>query len=245
MISILMPFYNRYDLVMRRMLEIHTNIHHPADMEIVLINNGSRPGSIEEGNIFYWQKMVGWFPVKYLKWETNVGFGGAFNRAIPKSEGDILILLSDDVIIKGNFIPQIESILNQDLTALVGGETIYWAAGWNQFDVAGKPVVITYANGWLLACRRSTWEESGGFDPQYYPYDYEDMDLSMRWHEMGYPIIPLNSQYVSHIGGATIGAIDSDRMATTEKHRQLFISKWYEKLLMLSDSEVKSGADDK
>lgn len=216
---------------MRRMLEIHQNIHHPnTNIEILMVNNGSDPKKIEEGHFYYWQKMVNWFSVRYLSWEENVGFGGAMNRGASKANGDRLCFLSDDVKIRGDFLVHIDNILDEDPTALIGGEVVWWPGGWNEFEIKGKKIVVPYANGWLLACSKKSWIESGGFDPRYYPYDYEDMDLSTRWHEMGYNIIALNSPLVQHIGGATISGIDSDRAKKTEQHRQLYIAKWYDRL---------------
>jgi GT2 family glycosyltransferase len=253
MISIIVPFYNRQDMVMRRMLEFHQHFHTgtdqqkhiflPEDVEILLMNNGSDPSKIEEGNIYYWQKLVNWFPVRYHKWEKNIGFGGVMNRGASKAAGEILIFFSDDVIVKGNFLPKILDLLGKDPTALIGGEVIWWPAGWNQFMIDDKEIVVPYANGWFLACRKETWEESGGFDPQYYPYDFEDVDLSTRWHEMGYNIVALNSQLISHIGGATISGFDPDRAAKTQQHRQLYIMKWYEKLPNLNTQLEKPRYD--
>lgn len=246
MISIIIPFYQRYDLIMRRMLEIHTHIHHPNnDIEILMVNNGSDPAKVEEGNIYYWQKMVGWFSVRYLTWEKNVGFGGAMNRGAEAANGDNLIFLSDDVRISGDFLPLIVNKLNDDPTSLVGGEMVWWPAGWNEFEVDGKPVVVPYLNGWLLACRKEVWKESGGFDPIYYPYDYEDVDLSTRWHEMGYNLVALNTPLLSHIGGATISTLDANRVARTQQHRQKYIMKWNEKLLDISArmEKKKDGRD--
>ena len=246
MISIVIPFYNRYDLIMGRMLDLHTHIHRDhSQIEILMVNNGSAPEKIPEGNIFYWQKMVNWYTVRYLRWEKNVGFGGAMNRGAEKAEGDILILLSDDVKVKGDFLTPIEAILKDDPTALIGGETVWWAAGWNEFEVQGKKIVVPYANGWVLACRKDTWIESGGFDPRYYPYDYEDLDLSTRWHEMAYNIKALDTPLLSHMGGATISTLDSNRMAITQQHRQLYIEKWYERLPELGKRlESKDGRND-
>lgn len=232
MISIIIPFYNRYDLIMKRMMEIHSYIHHPNDeIEILMVNNGSDPKKIEEGNIYYWQKMVGWFSVRYLKWETNIGFGGAMNRGVNMAKGDTVVLLSDDVMISGDFIPKVQKLLEQDPMFLVGGEIVWWPGGWNEFEINGQKVVVPYANGWFLACKKELWKISRGFDPLFSPYDYEDMDLSTRWHEMECPLVSMNSPYLRHIGGATISAIDPDRMKHTEQQRQKYIAKWADKLV--------------
>ena len=82
----------------------------------------------------------------------------------------------------------------------------------------------------MLACAKETWKESGGFDPIYYPYDYEDVDLSTRWIEMGYNIKELGGRLLHHIGGATISNLDNNRMENTQQHRQKFIAKWHDKL---------------
>jgi GT2 family glycosyltransferase len=157
------------------------------------------------------------------------------NRAAEKAKGDTLIFLSDDVKISGNFLPLIWKILEEDPTALVGGEVVWWPGGWNEFEIEGKKVVVPYANGWLLACKKSTWVESGGFDPIYEKFDYEDLDLSTRWHEMGYNIKAINSPMVRHIGGATISNVGREQI--TQQHRQIYIAKWYDRLLKLNLGE--------
>jgi GT2 family glycosyltransferase len=235
MISVILLFYNRTDMMMKRMVEIHQHIHHPnKDIEILLVNNGSDPSKIEKGQIYYWQKMVNWFTVRYIEWETNVGFGGGMNRGASKAEGDYIILLSDDVRIGGDFITPIKEILDQEPNTLVGGEVIWWPGGWNEFEVHRKKVVVPYANGWLLATSKPAWKESGGFDPIYDKFDYEDMDLSTRWHEMNYPIKSLNSPVVSHIGGATINQTNPDREQHTQLNRLKYIEKWCDRLLSLN-----------
>jgi GT2 family glycosyltransferase len=244
MITVVLLFFNRFDLVMRRMLEIHQFIHHPNPMiEILLVNNGSDPDKIDERSVYYWQKMVNWFSVRYLKWEKNVGFGGGMNRGAEQAKGDYIIFLSDDVKIRGDFITPMVEMLNQDPTALVGGETVWWPGGWNEFEVQGKKIVVPYANGWLLGCSKQTWVESGGFDPIYEKFDYEDVDLSTRWHEMGYNVKGLNSPFVQHIGGATISGIETDRGKITQQHRQLYIAKWCDKLLDIGHKKGMVGIE--
>ena len=119
-----------------------------------------------------------------------------------------LVFFSDDVLISGDFVTQIVTKMEKNSRMLLGGEIIDYPAGWNEFEISdGRNIYITYCNGWLLSATKSAWEESGGFDPIYKPFDVEDVDLSTRFSEMGYNLSALNSKYLHHIGGATIGSL--------------------------------------
>ena len=50
--------------------------------------------------------------------------------------------------------------------------------------------------------------------------------MSTRFSEMGYNLSALNSRYLHHIGGATIGSLGVDRTKYTKEHRELYINKW-------------------
>ena len=84
-----------------------------------------------------------------------------------------------------------------------------------------------------MACSKVIWEESGGFDSLFLPYDFEDVDISTRWIEMGYNIKAISRSYVSHIGGATIGGIDPNRYKHTEMQRLKYIAKWEDRFPQL------------
>ena len=153
------------------------------------------------------------------------------NAGAKHAEGDLLIFFSDDVIISGDFVTQIAQKFDKDDRMLLGGERIDYPAGWNEFELGdGRNIYITYCNGWLLSCDKSAWEESGGFDPIYYPFDVEDVDISTRFSEMGYNLEALNSRYLHHMGGATIYSLGLDRSKYTKEHRELYIDKWKGKL---------------
>jgi GT2 family glycosyltransferase len=134
----------------------------------------------------------------------------------------VLVLLSNDVIIDGDFIEPLLTAIGESKTeVLCSPRIIDWEAGWNQFP---PDVVIPYAEGWLLAMKTNTFAALGGFDSRYSPCDYEDMDLSYTAVSAGMKLkqIPLP---VQHIGAATVG-YTPERRAITESHRRIFAKKW-------------------
>lgn len=226
--SIIMPFFNRWDLSHARLSELYKYIP-PYDVEIILVDDASADKDVD-GGVAFWQKSVAKHVIRYIKLEKNLGFGGAMNAGAAKAKGDFLILLSNDVVISGDFVTEIVTRLIKDNSLLIGGEVIYGPAGWNEFEFDRKRTIVPYANGWLLACTKELWNAVGGFDPRWGRFDYEDVDLSLSATRLGYNLSALNSSFVKHIGGATVNAIAPDRYERTKRNREIFIDKWQEYL---------------
>jgi GT2 family glycosyltransferase len=162
-------------------------------------------------------------------------------------DAELLIFLSNDVSVTGNFVAQMQRKVTENPNSLIGGEVIYWPGGWNEFTVEGKKFVVPYANGWLLACTAGVWKTIGGFDPIYSPYDYEDIDLSTSAIANGYAIIGLNSEYVRHAHqGSTISTTGKgqNRLEHTKQNRLKYEEKWLGKLdsIMVENSDGRSGS---
>ena len=222
MISIIMPFYNRWDLTHQRMMDLYKWIN--EEVEIVLVNDASTDMEIK-GGVAFWQKNSPRHTVKYKENKENLGFGGAMNAGADVASGNILVFLSNDVQIAGDFITQIKAILKQNDKTLVGGRIVYWEAGWNEFEHKGKKFIVPYCEGWLLACTREVWDNLGGFDPLYGKYAVEDIDISTTAISLGYELKGLDNPHLSHIGGAT-AKYDEHRMNYTIQNKEKYIEKW-------------------
>jgi len=220
-------FFGRYELVHKRLQEFWQYIPR-ENLEIIVINDASPGDRDYEGNIAWWQKQVdNPHTIRYHANKENLGFGESMNLGAKHANGDLLVFFSNDVIISGDFVTQIVTLMDKDNRILLGGQIIDYPAGWNEFVIDNAyNIYITYCNGWLLSCTKSAWEESGGFDPIYGKFDYEDVDISTRFSEMGYNLCSLDSLYLHHIGGATISSMGLNRQNYTEKHRELYINKW-------------------
>ena len=168
-ISIIVPFYNAWHHTHQVLMDLYKT--NQGRYEIILVNDASTEPDVHKG--LKWWRDLGAVDFKVANREQNGGFGEAMNYGVEKSSGDIVILLSNDVRILSTTYDlgkEIKSVLDLQPESLVGGQIVDWEAGWNQFG----DLVIPYLYGWLIACKRKVWDELGGFDPIYKPYDYEE-----------------------------------------------------------------------
>jgi len=227
--SIIIPFYNNWELTHSRLMELYNYTDSNA-CEIILVNDASTDDEIDRG-VAWWQKQIGKDrTIRYLKNKENLGFGGSMNRGASKAHGDIVVLLSNDVKISGVFLGEVR-ILLENTKSLVGGEYLGRFTGWNKID----GVICPYLNGWFLASKKEDWDLVGGFDPNFGKFDAEDIDLSLRYLQAGYNLIQITQSKVHHVGGQTVNKYHPDREAQTKRNIAYLNKKWSGKLDFLKD----------
>lgn len=229
-VSVIIPMYNRWDLVHNRLMELRTYLPISLDCEIVVVDDCSPELDCITGLSWWKSNNVALHPIVTYRNKENLGFGRTCNNGSKLAKGDILVFLSSDVIIKGNFVDPILATIAEDERVLIGGRLVYWPGGWNEFDINGKKTVVPYAEGWLLASTSSVWKELEGFDKRYGRFDYEDVDLSMNAQVKGIRLKGLDLPFVTHMGGATISTLSVSRIEHTKHNRDVFIEKWKETL---------------
>lgn len=217
--SIILPFYNRWDLTLKSLKDLYD--HTPENSEVILVNDASTDSKIA-GGIGFWQQKVFKERLRYVRNETNLGFGGSHNRGATFAKGDILVFLSNDVLIYSPFVQEIEQIIDENPNVLIGGEIIDFPSGWNDID----DVYIPYCNGWLIACTKDVWSMIGGWDSLYSKMDYEDIDVSLTALSLGIELRALKKSKLKHLGGQTIASLGIDRQAATLVNREKFREKW-------------------
>ena len=228
-VSIILPYFNMWQLTHARMMELFK--HAPLDTEIVMVNDASTDSDCRTG-AGWWQQRAGRHEIKYVENKENLGFGGSHNVGASVATGDILCFLSNDVVVRTNFIDNMVGALVETPYSLLGGEIIYYPGGWNEFEFENKKMVVPYCNGWLLACTREVWDNLGGFDVETFgKFDFEDIDLSMNALSHGYDLLSLNlpKHQLHHLSGVTIRSLNIDRMNITKINREKFIAKWKSK----------------
>jgi N-acetylglucosaminyl-diphospho-decaprenol L-rhamnosyltransferase len=77
-----------------------------------------------------------------------------------------------------------------------------------------QPAMVEQPAGALLMVRRDVWEKLGGFDEQFYPVWFEDVDFCRRAVDAGYQIAYMPSVTARHEGGHSVGRILEGRRAT-------------------------------
>ena len=216
-VSIITPVWNKAQLTQDFLNRHWLLFRDRTDTEIIIIDNGSTDNTAQVLN----QAKSRWGDrLQIVTNQENKGFPAANNQGAKIARGDILIFISNDVTTNGDYITIIATALGQAPKALVGAELLDLDTGWNKFN--GRP--IPYLTGWCVACTCKTFEALGGWDEQYTPCDYEDLDLSYTANQQGRKLIPLILP-LHHMSGMS-GTQLPDRYAMTERHRRLFAEKW-------------------
>lgn len=187
--------------------------------QLIVVDNGSRDGTprlldhqrTRYGDLLY-----------VIRNSANRGFGPANNQGVAATDAELLILMNNDVEIKGNFIRPVVEHLETHSKVVVCGRLVDWDGYWNSFN--GRSSVVTYAEGWFLALARHVWDLLGGFDERYVPCDYEDMDLSMTAHSLNIPLEQIKLPLHHKFGTSTRQL--GNREKITQEHRKLFMEKW-------------------
>jgi GT2 family glycosyltransferase len=222
-VSIILPFYNHWEMTHQRLAEIYRHVSEPV--EIVLVNDCSTEPDCKSG-IAWWQKSIQRHTIKYVWNKENLGFGGSHNRGFKASSGDIVIFLSNDVMINCDFVQTINGIIKENRDVIIGGRIVYWDSGWNTLILKGRETIIPYPEGWLIATTRELWDRIGGFDMAYGKFDAEDIDIGAWAIYNNIKIIPLNLPGLKHLSGRTIYEMYPNRMDYTKVNIEILKTKW-------------------
>ncbi len=215
-ISIILTVFNKSALVNGFFLQKAVQI---LPHEFIIVDNGSRKAT--KGVLDYLAQMVDNIRVVYN--DSNLGFGVANNIGAIHAHGEILVFTQPDVQLKGD----ITTLLSENVVdGKLYGHVLYdHDTGWNVFRKDGQKVTVPYLAGYFLACTMNTWEELGGFDPIYWPADFEDVDLSYTATQKGIELVTLPFT-ISHPNFGSTWAQFDDRVGYTIKNRTKFMDKW-------------------
>ena len=219
--SIIIPFFNRFDLTHKRLAELYQFA--PESCEVVLVNDAST--DLVDSQVGWWKQNAR-HTIRYRKNKVNLGFGGAHNAGSKVARGDILIFLSNDVNIYGDFITPIQEAIEVNNNVLVGARMIDFNSGWNTAVMNdGQSHTFPYLEGWLVACHRDIFIQLGGWDDRY-KIDYEDMDLSTTAKYLGFGLVQLNLPVEHKHLGSTIETVYRNRLEMTNLSKAMFFAKW-------------------
>ena len=219
LVSVVVSVWNRVELTAQFLSQVWPWIE-KHNAELVVVNDGSTDQTPKM--LSRWGLMRPAHQLRVVHHAKNQGFGPSYNRGVEEATGPYLILINNDVEIRGNFIKKIRAHLNSRPDILVCGRLVDWESGWNTFN--SGTFTVPYAEGWLLGCHRDTWNLLGGFDERYVPCDFEDVDFSMIAKQKEVDIVELDLPLI-HRAGSTTRQL-GDREAITRKHRKLFMKKW-------------------
>lgn len=199
-LSIVIPTYNRRDLVFKCLTSIYANTD-LSNVEIIVVSNGCGDRTVE--HLQY--HMPG---VHILHWHQPLGYPKAVNMGMSAATGDYVVLLNNDTELFGK--DWVEQLLKPFSTNPKTGIT-----GLIKRYQGGKPWVLFFC----AAIKREVINKIGLLDETFTPGCGEDIDYCIRAFNAGYdivqvPEIELNNIAgtnqmagpfpINHIGGATV-----------------------------------------
>lgn len=226
-LSVIVVSYNTRD-VLRRCLQHLRQCAAGLSLEILVVDNGSRDGSVE--------MLEGEHPeARVIRSEVNLGFGAANNRAMRLARGRYIVLLNSDAFLRpGALRGAIEHMDREPEVGLGGGRLIGDEDSWqpsarafpsllNDFLILsglasrfphsrffGRPdrtwadpmeaTEVDWVPGAFSIIRTEVLAQTGFFDEAFFLY-YEEVDLCRRIKALGYKVRYWPDVVIVHLGG--------------------------------------------
>lgn len=217
-VTIVIPNYKGKEYLLPCVRSLYENDH--MQKKILIVDNASADGSIEEVQKFYPE-------IDCILLDKNYGFCRAVNIGIEKADTPYVILLNNDTVIKKDFVKylieaikkdsrlfSVESKMIQyhDQTKIDSAGTYYNALGWAYAYGKDKDAgaynryrKIFAACGGASIYRKEVFETIGMFDEKHFAY-LEDVDIGYRAKIFGFENAYEPKAQVIHVGSAASGA---------------------------------------
>lgn len=217
-VTVIIPNWNGKKYLRSCLQSLHENAE--FELDIIVVDNGSVDGSIEDAKEYYPD-------VKYILLDKNYGFSKAVNEGIKSAKAPYILLLNNDTKIKKGFIKNLLNTIKSDEKIFSveakmiqynrpekvdSAGTFYNALGWAFARGNGKSSskynkrCETFAScAGAALYRKQMLEELGLFDEKFFAY-LEDIDIGYRAKLHGYRNVYEPKAVVYHVGSASSGA---------------------------------------
>ena len=241
LVSIVLPTRNRKEDLIKLINSIKANTY--KNVEIIIEDIDSTDGSKEA--------IEELFPdVIFMENKLNIGPAKAMNNCIKKSKGEFILRLDNDIIIEKDVIENLINVLESDgkigatsclyfytedpdvlrgteikINLFTGKTKIFNKDKKYHGEFEGKLLDSFAASGCILLARRSTYEEVGLYDEDYF-FAYDDVDWCSRVRKAGYKVTILGSAKIYHRRSTGIGEKDDPfRVYLTNRDHMVFMKK--------------------
>jgi GT2 family glycosyltransferase len=198
--SLVIPTFNRCDALLETLTAL-ARMDYPADRwEAIIVDDGSTDRT--ETSVREWIENTG-APIRYIK-QLNAGPAAARNCGAAAAEGEALIFIDNDIIVKPDFVRAHLQTLSSNPGCWVVGRIVHppelratpfgryrddvWEAFNNSHaeDRVSETAGMTAANFSLPAL---DFGRLGGFDEDFTIASSEDWDLGMRARQVGIRVL--------------------------------------------------------
>lgn len=231
--------YNTLDLTRACISSIRTTCL-DGTYELVVVDNCSTDGSVE------WLEAQS--DVHLIKNSENLGFPGGCNVGIKAAnpKNDIMFLNSDTIVMANSMYTLRMGLYSETEIGLSGscsnngGRYQSLSFTFDEFDdyinyskhnnipLRGQLEYMTFLSGFAMLAKRSALEEVGYFDEDFFPGNFEDNDLSIRFAYKGYKSVCCWNSFIYHFGGMSFisAGIDDKYNNLIYANLEKFKAKW-------------------
>ncbi|MDR2685543.1 MAG: glycosyltransferase [Rickettsiales bacterium] len=239
-VSIIMPVYNQYKYTRACLYSIlaHTK---DTNYEVIIAddNSSDRTKNISE----YIENII------HVQNKKNLGFIKNCNNAAKYAKGDYIMLVNNDMIMIEGWLSSLVKTIDADqLIGAVGskilnvsgsvqecGGIVYqncdiwnFGYGWKRNSDEVKYVKeVDYISGCALMVRRDLWTRLNGFDEEFCPAYFEDVDFAFRVRKSGFKVVVQPKSEVFHFNNISY---NNNSKILINNNREKFIKKWTNEL---------------
>jgi GT2 family glycosyltransferase len=226
LVSVIVLNYNGLAFLTRCIETLKATQYEP--LEIIVIDNASKDGSLEQVRQHFPE-------ITTIAFDTNWGYAGAYNRAVPSANGEFVVFLNFDVEVDPDWLTQSMKLFENDarlaacqpkLRALQDRKRFEYAGASGGFlDRYGYPFTrgrvfdtlemdtgqyddareCFWATGAALIVRKSAFQEVDGLDEIFFLH-MEEIDFCWRLHLEGWKVCVAPQGVVYHYSGASLSS---------------------------------------
>lgn len=235
-LSVIVVAHNQFALTLTALSSLRAN--YPGDIELILVDSGSTD---ETRHIKRYVRGA-----TCLRFDTNIGYLRGCNAALIVATAPAVLYLNNDIeLAPGAVAAALRRLQSDPLIGAVGGMVIrthgvLQEAGsivWRDGSTEGymrdaSPLCpeanfvrdVDFCSGVFLMTRRTLLNELKGYDEDYAPAYYEDVDLCIRMTEAGYRVVYDPAVVIHHV---EYGSSMSSAAAAAEmtRAREVFVRK--------------------
>jgi len=249
-VSIVIPTYNRLQLVRTCVRTLQETLPPHLECEIVIVDDGSIDDSRKGLELL----AQGDPRIMLISNPTNAGFIASVNQGARAATREFLVFLNNDTILLPGWLPPLlRTFRDRPDAGAVGGKLVYpdgrlqeaggvifsdgSAANFGSGDEDPEAPQycylreVDYVSGALLATRRELFLELGCFDSAYGFGYCEDSDYCFKLRKAGFRVYYQPESVIVHVEGGTSGTdVTKGPKRFQVTNRGLFTSRWQEEL---------------
>ncbi len=242
LVSVITVNFNQ-PLVTEALLESVTSLNLYENIEVIVVDNGSRHNPVPA-----WERKYPQF--RFIRSDTNLGFAGGNNLAIREANGACVFLVNNDTVVTPGLVSKLVQVLDThegagavsplihyfdrpDMIQYAGYTSMNFYTGRNscigqfeedrgQYD--GPARETAYAHGAAMMVSREVLEKAGLMDERYFLY-YEELDWCERIRGAGYRIFFEPSALIYHKESVSVGKTTGLKEFFMHRNRILFVRK--------------------